>query len=135
MTKRQQMQPAVPSDLARCWSIVLLAWAVPGAGHLALGKRARAAVFILIIGVAIVLGCLLHGNLHRLVPNQPLSIVGTLAAMGMGIPYFLLRFGFGYTGDIAELSYEYGTAFLLCAGLMNLLLVLDVWDLCSGRKE
>ena len=46
----------------------------------------------------------------------------------------LLR-GLGYAGDITGPGYEYGTAFLLGAGLMNLLLVLDAWDVATGRKE
>jgi hypothetical protein len=29
---------------------------------------------------------------------------------------------------------EYGTTFLLTAGLMNLLLILDAWDVARGRK-
>jgi len=70
-----------------------------------------------------------------MVPGQPLSVLGTIGAMGMGIPYFVLRYGFGYEGDVVGAGFEYGTAFLLTAGLMNLLLVLDVWDISRGKKE
>ena len=55
--------------------------------------------------------------------------------MGMGFLYFLLRFGLHYQGNIMAAGYEYGTAFLLTAGLMNLLLVLDAWDIVRGKKE
>ncbi len=55
--------------------------------------------------------------------------------MGVGAPYFVARYGFGYEGKPEAQGYEYGTVFLLSAGLMNLLLVLDVWDLACGRKE
>ena len=55
--------------------------------------------------------------------------------MGMGLPYFLLRYLAGYTGEVIAPGYEYGTAFLLTAGLMNLLLVLDAWDIARGKKE
>ena len=54
--------------------------------------------------------------------------------MGMGLPYFGLRFIFGYQGSVVAAGYEYGSAFLLTAGLMNLLLVLDTWDILRGRK-
>ncbi len=66
--------------------------------------------------------------------GQPLSILATLGAMGMGAPYFLLRWGLGYSGSPEAAGFEYGAVFLLSAGLMNLLLVLDVWDIASGRK-
>lgn len=112
-----------------------LAWLVPASGHLLLGRRGRALVFALLVATAIAVGYALDGNLHRVVEGQPLSRLATLGAMGMGLPYFFLRWGLGYAGSAAAAGYEYGTVFLLSAGLMNLLLVLDVWDISTGRKE
>lgn len=113
----------------------LLAWLVPGAGHLYLGRRGRSVAFFCIVVAAAVLGTALDGNLYRIQPGQPLTILGTFAAMGLGLGYGLLRFVLGYAGEIAAPGYEYGTAFLLTAGLMNWLLVLDCWDIVVGRKE
>lgn len=87
------------------------------------------------IACAIGVGVHLDGNLYRVVPGQPLTILATLGAMGMGAPYFVLRYLLGFTGSAEAAGYEYGTVFLLSAGLMNLLLVLDTWDIGSGRKE
>ena len=36
---------------------------------------------------------------------------------------------------ILAVTHEYGTTFLLTAGLMNILLILDVFDLGIGRKN
>ena len=58
----------------------------------------------------------------------------TLASMGVGLPYFVLRLG-DYQGDVLAIGFEYGKAFVATAGLMNLLLVLDAWDIACGRKE
>ena len=113
----------------------LLAWLVPGAGHVYLGRRGRGAAFFCIVVVATALGTMLDGNLYRIQPGQPLTVLGTFAAMGLGTVYGLLRFVLGYAGNIAAAGYEYGTAFLLTAGLMNWLLVLDCWDIVVGRKE
>ena len=38
-------------------------------------------------------------------------------------------------GTILSPTYEYGCAYLLTAGLMNLLLVLDAYDLAAGKKR
>lgn len=119
----------------RALLLSILAWLVPASGHLLLGKRARALGFAVIIAAAFSLGLYLDGNLHRLVAGQPLSLLATLGAMGSGLPYLVARFWFGYTGVPEGPTYEYGTIFLLSAGLMNLLLVLDVWDHAMGRKE
>ena len=55
--------------------------------------------------------------------------------MGMGLPYFLARWAFGYAGDIEGPGFEYGSAFILTAGLMNLLLILDALDISRGMKS
>ena len=114
----------------------LLAWVVPGLGHVYLKRPVRGIIFFVIILVALFIGCQVEGNLYTVVQNQPLTILGTAGAMGMGSPYFLLRSRlFHYQGNLIAPGYEYGTAFLLTAGLMNLLLVLDVWDIARGTKE
>jgi hypothetical protein len=84
---------------------------------------------------AVLVGVSLDGNLHRILPGQPLTVLFTLGSMGIGAPYFVLRWGLGYVGVPEAPGYEYGTVFLLSAGLMNLLLVLDVWDIARGRKD
>jgi hypothetical protein len=52
----------------------------------------------------------------------------------MGVPYFIasaLSFG---AGDVRAVTYEYGNAFLIVAGLLNLLVVIDAFDVARGRK-
>lgn len=113
----------------------LLALVFPGLGHLYLGRKFRALLFAVLILVAIAVGCALSGNLYTPIPGRPLTRLATLGAMGMGTPYFVLQTVLDYSGNIRAQGYDYGTAFLLSAGLMNLLLVLDSWDIASGRKE
>ena len=119
----------------RAWIAAIAGWLVPGLGHFLLGRRGRAAIFAALVFSAIVIGCSLDGQLYTLLRGQPFSVLGTAASMGMGLPYFILRWGMGYQGVVAEIGYDYGKAFLLTAGLMNCLLVLDAWDIACGRKE
>jgi len=114
---------------------MILAWLVPGLGHMYLRRVGRGLVFLLLAAVSIWVGCELQGNLYRPLAGQPLTLLATGGAMGMGLPYFILRYGADYAGDIVGAGYEYGTAFLLTAGLMNWLLVLDAWDISRGKKE
>lgn len=113
----------------------LLAWLIPGAGHFYLGRRGRAVLFLILILTAVVVGVALQGKLWRIAPGQPLSVLGTLGCAGLGLPYLVLRFVLGYEGNIIAQGYEYGAAFLVTGGLMNLLLVLDAWDIARGIKE
>ncbi len=114
---------------------MILAWLVPGLGHLYLRRYVRGLVFLAIVLACLGVGCSLQGNLYQPLRGQPLTLLATGGAMGMGLPYFLLRYGAGYAGDIVGAGYEYGTAFLLTAGLMNWLLLLDAWDISRGKKE
>ena len=113
----------------------VLALIFPGLGHLYLGRKARAAVFAGVVLVAVVLGAKLDGNLYTPIEGHPLTYLATIGSMGMGLPYFLLLYPMHYQGDVTAAGYDYGTAFLLSAGLMNLLLALDAWDVGTGRKE
>jgi hypothetical protein len=125
----------VPVRLGSPAVAVFSAWLVPGLGHVYLKRPLRGLVFFVLVVVSILVGCHLEGNLYTVVPSQPLTLLATFASMGMGFIYFLLRYGFHYQGNIMGAGYEYGTAFLLTAGLMNLLLVLDAWDIVRGKKE
>jgi hypothetical protein len=114
---------------------VLSAWLVPGLGHVYLKRPLRGLAFFALVVAAVLIGSRLEGNLYQSVPGQPLTLLATFASMGMGFIYFVLRYALHYQGNIAGAGYEYGTAFLLTGGLMNLLLVLDAWDIVRGKKE
>jgi hypothetical protein len=124
-----------PVPVANPYVAAVAAWLIPGAGHLVLGRRGRGLIFFLLVLTSAVIGWALDGKLYRPVPGQPLQLLGTIGSMGMGVIDFVLRWGLGYQGDVITATYEYGTAFLLTAGLMNLLVVLDAWDIARGKKE
>ncbi|MES1242205.1 MAG: DUF6677 family protein [Acidobacteriota bacterium] len=128
--------PALPAEpVGNPFLAMVLAWLVPGLGHFYVRRAARGALFLGLVIVCLWVGCSLQGNLYQPLAGQPLTILATGGAMGMGLPYFVLRYALGYAGDVVGAGYEYGTAFLLTAGLMNWLLVLDAWDIARGKKE
>jgi hypothetical protein len=117
----------------RAWLAAGAAWLVPGLGHLLLGRRARALLFAVLVFGALAIGVALRGPL-MFFEGGVIGKLVTLASMGVGLPYFVLRLG-DYQGDVLAIGFEYGKAFVATAGLMNLLLVLDAWDIACGRKE
>lgn len=115
--------------------VVALAWFVPGLGHLLLGRRQRAAVFALVVVVSFVVGILCQGELILPKAGDPLSYFASVATVGNGILFFIAKsLGLG-DGVPTAVTYEYGNAFLLTAGVMNLLLMLDAYDIAVGKKE
>ena len=117
----------------RTFLAMFLAFFIPGAGHLYLGKRDRAVVFSIIIVFMFVTGLWLEGRIYVPEPGKPLSVLASFASMGAGTLYIAAR-ALGPLGNNASITYEYGTAFTLTAGLMNLLVILDAFDIAQVRK-
>ena len=115
---------------------MVLAVLLPGAGHFYLGKRGRALAFFCIGVVMFLLGIAIDGDLYTLSRRGGwlLRILASLASMGSGILYFVGA-AMGAHGDVTSITYEHATAFTITAGLMDLLLVLDAFDISEGRKE
>ena len=130
------MTEAVAAVPARAWIAVLLAWVFPGAGHWYLGRRNRALVYALVVTITFLLGVSFQGRLYSPESGAPLTLLATFAVFGSGLLNIAARLLLeNPRGAILSVTYEYGCAFLLTAGLMNLLLMLDAYDIAAGRKE
>ena len=115
---------------------VLLAWIVPGLGHFYLGRRRTGILFAIIVTACFVLGLSFEGRLYSIEQGQPLTILATFAVYGAGILNLAARaLSSNPGGTVLAPTYEYGCAYLLTAGLMNLLLMLDAWDIATGKKK
>lgn len=129
-------RPALSSSNGRAFAAMLLALAFPGAGHFYLGRRRRALAFFAIIVVLFVVGILVDGDLYTLLESRGalLRVLASYASMGSGLLYFAGKIT-GPHGSVTSATFEYGRMFTLTAGLMNLLLVLDCFDIAVGRKN
>jgi hypothetical protein len=81
-------------------------------------------------------GVSFQGRLYSPEAGAPLTLLATFAVFGSGILNIAARLLLDNPhGAILSVTYEYGCAFLLTAGLMNLLLMLDAYDIAAGRKQ
>ena len=121
---------------ARAITAMVLAYLVPGAGHFYLGKRGRAVAFFVIVCLMFAIGIAIDGDLYTVMRTggSLLRFLAGLGSMGAGILYFGAVL-MGVHGDVTSITYEHGTAFTITAGLMNLLLMLDAFDIAEERKE
>ena len=114
--------------------VCLAAWAVPGAGHLILGRLQKGLVFLITLLLMFAFGLWLEGRLFPFEFSQPLVLLEAVANLGIGLPCIIARaLGMG-AGRVVAVTYEYGNAFLIVAGLLNMLVVLDAFDVAQGRK-
>ncbi len=114
--------------------ICAAAWFLPGMGHLWLGRRQKGIVFLVTLTLMFAFGLWLEGRLFPFEISQPLVALAAVADLGIGLPYFVAKaIGVG-AGDVVAITYEYGNTFVIAAGLLNMLVVLDVFDIAKGRK-
>jgi Family of unknown function (DUF6677) len=152
-----EQPPAPERPRVDPWMPCILAWLLPGLGHWVLGKKRRAAVFLGVVLAMFGLGLASDGASALVDRTQPLSYLavfdnlalGPLDLVGRYLTYGRLVYTLpgGETDParaplmerlrerIRGVTFEYGNAYLLTAGLMNMLLVLDAFDIASGRKD
>jgi hypothetical protein len=114
--------------------VCLAAWAVPGAAHVWLGRRQKAAVFFVALLTMFVSGLLLKGRLFPFELSEPLVALAAFANAGMGLSWIVAHLMNAGGGVVTAPSYEYGNCFLIVAGLLNFLVILDAYDVAVGRK-
>lgn len=122
---------------ARPGSVILLCalgWAIPGAAHLWLRQTVKGAVFLAALLLMFGVGLALQGRLFRFEPSDPLVALAFLADLGIGVPYLIARALSLGAGVATAATFEYANTFLIVAGLLNLLVVLDARDIALGRK-
>jgi hypothetical protein len=113
----------------------LLAWLIPGLGHAWLGDRARAAIFALVLLGMFFGGIALEGLVYRPGDGDVLTLLASVGGAGIGGPYAIAWLQGWGAGNFEAPYFEYGNTFTLVAGLLNLLVVLDAFDLARGRSS
>jgi hypothetical protein len=123
-----------PQPASTTYLICAAAWAIPGAGHLWLRRPRKGFVFLIAIPLMFAFGLWLEGRLFPFELAQPLVALAAFADIGNGIPYVLAKAMALGQGRVVAATYEYGNAFLIVSGLLNMLVVLDAFDVAQGRK-
>ncbi len=127
-------RPRAAAERGTLVLLCLAAWAVPGAGHLWMGRRQKGLVFLLALPAMFLSGLLLHGRIFPFELSEPLVALAAIANVGAGAPWLLARMTDAGSGVVTAWTYEYGNCFLIVAGLLNFLVVLDAFDIGMGRK-
>jgi hypothetical protein len=114
---------------------LIAGWLVPGAGHLLLGKWVRAALLMVSIVGMFAIGVALQGKVYTPNTGEPLDMLGFAGDLGSGVLYGLARLlGWGQAPVLVAVA-DYGTKFIVVAGLLNIVAAVDAHSLASGRKR
>lgn len=113
----------------------MLGWFIPGLGHLSLRKFYRGAIFFASICSMAALGLIMGGKIYSFQTENPLTILAFFSDIGNGLLFILGKsFSFGL-GELNKSTFEFGTAYIAGAGLLNYLIALDAYDIAAGKKK
>jgi len=130
-----EVKPRAEPGLSARVGLCVAAWLVPGLGHLLLGRRWRALILFSAILTMFLLGVAMKGEFFSPHSGSYLQVLGFFGELSVGLPMPAASF-FGYSGDdLFFVSADYGTAYLISAGMLNVLAILDAYDIALGRKS
>ena len=113
---------------------LIAGWLVPGAGHFLQGKWVRGTLLAVSIVSMFVLGLAMQGKLYT-GAQDILDMLGVAGDLGSGLLYVVSRgLGLG-TQPIQTTVADYGTKFIVVAGLLNIIAAVDAHNLRTGRKQ
>jgi hypothetical protein len=110
-------------------------WLIPGAGHIIQRRWIRGALLFVSIGTLFVLGLMMQGHIYKANGGDILDILGFVGDLGAGGMYIVtLAMNWGQ-GAIAFATADYGTKFMIVAGLLNFIAVADAYHIAIGKKQ
>src|SRR5512135_799929 len=114
---------------------LVLGWLVPGLGHAVQKKFLRASLFFGAILVMTAMGLAMGGRVYPFQTDNPLTILAFFADIGNGLFYIVSRLLSWGPGELERATFEFGTAYIAGAGLLNFLVALDAYDIAAGKRS
>jgi hypothetical protein len=136
-TVRKEVVAAKPAAQATNMSVVApaLGWLIPGAGHLIQKRWIRGFLLMGSVVIMFVLGLLMQGRVYKPNGGDILDILGFIGDLGSGGLYIVSRaLDMGH-GIIAHATADYGTKYIIVAGLLNFICVADAYHIAIGKKS
>lgn len=110
-------------------------WLIPGAGHMIQKRWIRGALLFLSIVSLFLLGLAMQGRIYKANGGDILDILGFVGDVGAGAMYILTLMNDWGQGAIAFATADYGTKFMIVAGLLNFIAIADAYHIAIGKKR
>jgi hypothetical protein len=136
-TNAAKTKAAEPAQPANSMSVIApaLGWLIPGAGHIIQKRWIRGALLLVSIGTLFILGLLMQGHIYKANGGDILDILGFIGDLGAGGLYLVTLAMNGGQGAIAFAIADYGSKFMIVAGLLNFIAVADAYHIAIGKKQ
>ena len=126
---------AVPASTGMAVLVLIAGWLVPGAGHAMQKRWIRALLLFVCIVLMFALGLAMQGKIYSPNTGEILDMLGFLGDIGAGGLYALTRFMDWGHGAIQMATADYGTKFIVVAGLLNVIAAVDAHNIALGKKK
>jgi len=133
-TEKAKVAAAEPMSLMAVIAPAL-GWLIPGAGHMIQKRWIRGALLFISIVTMFLLGLAMQGRIYKANGGDILDILGFVGDVGAGALYILTLVNDWGQGAIAFATADYGTKFMIVAGLLNFIAVADAYHIAIGKKK
>jgi len=112
-----------------------IGWLIPGAGHMIQKRWIRGLLLFVSVATLFVLGLAMQGRIYKANGGDILDILGFVGDVGAGGLYIVTMAADWGQGAIAFATADYGTKFMIVAGLLNFISVADAYHIAIGKKQ
>src|SRR4051794_24767347 len=113
----------------------VIGWLIPGAGHLIQKRWIRGLLLFASVAGMFAFGLAMQGKVYQPNTGDLLDILGFIGDLGSGAFYFMARiFDWGGTSITSAVA-DYGTKFIVVAGLLNIMAAVDAYHIAIGKKQ
>jgi hypothetical protein len=110
-------------------------WLLPGLGHLIQRRYIRGVLLMLSVFIMFFAGLGMQGKVYSSNFGDLLDILGFVGDIGAGALYFVARAMDLGIGNIHRAVADYGTKYIVVAGLLNVIAAVDAYHIAIGKKQ
>ena len=126
---------AAPAQTTSMATIAPLAgWLLPGLGHFIQRRYLRGLLLMLSVFIMFFAGLGMQGKVYSFNTGDLLDILGFIGDLGSGLLYFAARIMDWGIGNIHRAVADYGTKYIVVAGLLNIIAAVDAHHIAIGKK-
>ncbi len=112
----------------------LAGWLLPGLGHFIQRRWIRGLLLMVAILTMFFTGLAMQGKVYSFNTGDLLDILGFIGDIGVGALYFVARMMDWGIGNIHRAVADYGTKYIVVAGLLNIIAAVDAHHIAIGKK-
>jgi hypothetical protein len=131
--------PAVKAGATSSNSMAVIApivgWLLPGLGHFIQRRWIRGLLLMLSVFIMFFAGLAMQGKVYGFNTGDLLDILGFVGDIGSGLLYFIARAMDWGAGNIQRAVADYGTKYIVVAGLLNIISAVDAYHIAIGKKQ